>query len=146
MYLLRICAWGIVFGGWLCFVAALLCPAIDYRPEITLDLGSVSQMKRGWECWIEALNPVGWIVAPLTLIYVIANCAMLLSFVAVLPSPSSRPVFATILMPIALVNLTAPFLPGVDRIHIGCILWIVSFFSVAIGCLILAENEPLMNR
>ena len=119
--------------GYGMYIAALLSPAIEVSETIGA-LGDWQETFVGYQCLATTLNPLNWIFAPLLPFYLLANLLILGSLFSLKTRPSARSVLGNSLLTCAVVCLTSPWCyGGIQRVDVGCYLWIASFVVMGVG-------------
>jgi hypothetical protein len=118
----------LVFCGWACYLAALICPALRI-----VNFGSADDVS-GAGCLALAAIPPGWFFAPLLLVYSLANFVMFGTLFVVLARQHIHNFGRRFMFASFVVSLTAPWCSGdILRVLPGCYLWMASFGFVAVG-------------
>ena len=126
--------------GWLCYLIALACPAVDY---FQLGIDSYRQeTKTGAYCFCATFDIMNWLLFPIFALYGLANLFMVLSVFLARSSPDARLIAAAFFLAFFLVALAAPWSAReVHGVLVGCVLWQLSFLAVGLGLIWLANTD-----
>jgi hypothetical protein len=136
----KVLGWYFVSCGWLLFIAALACPALDVTGGLDYFF---TERKIGVTCLRDTFVPFNWIFAPPLFFYMIANLLMFASLgvVAVDCRPIRRNLGYMLLMCYPM-TLTAPWCASdVTKALLGCWLWMLSFPAAGLGMVFISGDE-----
>lgn len=132
--------WTFILSGWLFYLTALVCPAIEFG-TLGLDGGYGRETKSGARCFADTFDPRNWLFAPLLVGYACANVLMIGSVLVFLSPAILRLILGGFFLFGFCLTLTTPLCSYVHGISLGCILWIFSYLAVGIGCLLLPGSK-----
>jgi hypothetical protein len=102
----RVAGWFVLISGWVAYVVALTCPAIEFSAP-GLDMGPWHETKFGVICLADTMNPFNWIFAPPLPVYLVGNLVMLACPLIVGCWPPARAAWGVLLL-VAFLYVSAP--------------------------------------